>query len=172
MDVRPPGLDVAARARLVVRWLLVGAVIVGVLAMHVLGEPDGTTRAVPADRMSSVAVLALPGSPAMASTAMSMTGAAVDALDRSAPALVAIADRPSHLLPVSVALPGMGGMAAMTCCVLFLITGAGALLLAMLRALRSRLDLQTNCSTTQLTAGPRAPPVRRALRLSLCILRV
>lgn len=136
-----------------VRVLLVGAVMAGLIAMHVLAHPDGGT-----------------GHGAVAHPAS--TGQGVDHI----PAMgVEAAQRETPPVAASMVTanpdPADHGM-SMAECILFLALGM-TLLAALLLALRAapRLSLLPRRRRTPLECR-RGPPPSRSLRLLLCVLRV
>ena len=145
------------RWRLTARWLLLGAVIAGVMAMHILGghdsggagQPMAMTSAGPA-MPAPIMPMAMP-SPGRAS--QDPTGHPADG---------------SHLQPA----PG-SGMSDMSCCVLFLVTVVGLVLLMRLHAIRSRTHTDRALGRTAPWAAPgRGPPGAGRPRITLSILRV
>ena len=149
------------------RWMLLGAVIAGVLAMHVLSAPEGFEgHSMPAGMVMGAEVAVAVDVPVMPAMAMAGTGA-----DTRWPASHPAAGAVMKI----VVTPVPGGMSGMTCCTLFLLTGVGTLLLAsLLRVIRRQPDLCLESEALQSLwqrerAGP--PPVR-ASRTVLCVLRV
>lgn len=167
MDQYPLTAPAAALARWWARWVLLGAVIAGVLAMHVLSEPEGFDgHSMPAGMVTSAEMAVARDVPVMPAMAMAGTGAdtRLPAPQPAAGALVA-----------DMMTPDPGGMSGMTCCILFLLTGAGILLLALLlRVICRQPDLPLGSKALQhfwqrRRAGPSPAP---APRISLCVLRV
>lgn len=139
------------------RWLLVSLVLTGVIAMHVLSQQD----AVGGHHGSIVGEAAVAGA---AVNELAAHGGHDDADMGAAPAVGA-----PMVMP---AVPG-GGDPSMAACILFLVIGAGALVLALLAALRRRIEPFTARGLASLmTSIPRGPPHIGPPRISLCVLRV
>ncbi len=133
---------------LAVRWLLIGVVLSGVVAMHILSEPaagggHGVLMDVKAGQITSM---------------HDQDSASMGAM-AGAPAVMAMPDG------------SMGSMAA--CCILFLVVGAVAALLTMLFSVRARAAVVLRpLSSGLLNISPRGRPGRRPPRIFLCVQRV
>ena len=154
-------------ARWWARWVLLGAVIAGILAMHVLSEPEGFEgHSMPAGMVMGAEMAAVVDVPVVPAMAMAGTG-----VDTRLPTMQLAAGA----VAANVVPPAPGGMSGMTCCILFLLTGAGVVLLALrLRVTRRQPDQPQASDALQLfwqrrRAGPLPVPAPRIL---LCVLRV
>ena len=162
VGVTPSTLLPAPRLRarsVVLRWLLVSLVLTGIIAMHVLSQHDdagGHHGSMIQDNAAAVSNLAPPHD-------------GHDEADTAAPVSIAVAVAAPMLTP---AAPDNNG-ADMAACILFLVIGAGALLLALLTAVRRRFESFTARGVSGLVAAaPRGPPLIGPPRISLCVLRV
>lgn len=136
------------------RWLLVSLILTGVIAMHVLSQHDAA-----GGHHGSM----LGDSPAVT---------AADSHDGHGAGEMAPVVPVAGAAMVMPAAPS-GGDLSMAACILFLVIGAGAVLLAMLAALRRRVEPFTARSSASLvTSVPRGPPHIGPPRISLCVLRV
>lgn len=139
----------------VLRWLLVSLVLTGVIAMHVLTQHDAA-----GGHHGSI----IGDPPAVTAVSVSHDGHSAVA-EAAAPA----PDGAAMLMPAAPS----GGDLSMAACILFLIIGAGAVLLAMLAALRRRVEqFAAGSSASLATSIPRGPPHIGPPRISLCVLRV
>ena len=156
--VTPPTTEAAPRPTVrvvMLRWLLVSLVLTGVIAMHVLSQHDaaGGHHGSIIDEPAAVA-------------AMSELGVhgGHDGADMGAAAAVGA----PMVMP---AVPG--GDPSMAACILFLVVGAGAVVLALLAGLRRRIEpFAARASASVATTVPRGPPLIGPPRISLCVLRV
>ena len=142
------------------RWLLLAAVIAGILAMHILGGHDSTGVARPAAMTPT----------AMTSAAQSMPGMdmSLAAPDPASPSrAAATAER------LSAAVPGVS-MLDMSCCVLFL--SAIAMSLWLLRLIGAERNAGKRAPAPIASAGwatrTGAPPGVGWPRITLGVLRV
>ncbi|WP_353649038.1 hypothetical protein ABLG96_19855 [Nakamurella sp. A5-74] len=140
----------------VLRWLLVSLVLTGVIAMHVLSQHDAA-----GGHHGSM----LGDSPAVSAVSDSHDGHG--AVEMAAVMPVAGA---AMVMPAAPS----GGDLPMTACILFLVIGAGAaVLLAVLAAVRRRIEpFAARSSASLATSIPRGPPLIGPPRISLCVLRV
>lgn len=139
----------------VLRWLLVSLVLTGVIAMHVLSQHDAAGGHHGSALGSPAAVAAAPDPHA---------GHAALAED--------LAPRPAGTAVLMPAAPG-GSDLSMTTCVLFLVIGAGTVLLAVLAALRRGAQRRAvRSAASPAVSVPRGPPQVGPPRISLCVLRV
>ncbi len=139
----------------VLRWLLVSLVLIGVIAMHVLSQHEGA-----GGHHGSM----LGDSPAVSAVSDSHDGHG--AVEMAAVMPVAGA---AMVMPAAPS----GGVLPMTACILFLVVGAGAVLLAPLAVLRRRIEpFAARSSASLATSTPRGPPHIGPPRISLCVLRV
>lgn len=141
------------------RWVLVSLLLTGVIAMHVLSQHDaggGHHGSIIDEPAAAPADLHSGHHPA------DMTGAAVADV-----AGAAVAGTPT-LMPVD---PGPVGV-LMAGCILFLVIGAGALVLALLTAMRRRVSSSVRHPNSAVTSVSRSPPRIGPPRISLCVLRV
>ena len=149
------------------RWVLLGAVIAGVVAMHVLSEPEGFDgHSMPAGMVIGARMAVAVDAPVM--PAMTMTGTTAETgFPATQPAVTGVA--------ADMMAPAPVGMSGMTCCTLFLLTGTGILLvMLLLRVFRRQPDLPLGCEALQHfwqrgRAGPWPLPDPRTV---LCVLRV
>ncbi len=139
----------APSPRQLARWVLLGLVIAGVLAMHVLGDHDTGGTAEPM-------AMAMHSTPGAAAPAMAMTRRPAG----EAPAVAPAALTAGHGGPVS----------AMDCCVLFLT--AGGALLVLLRTGTSAPAVTFSADWIFWNCARRRPPAAGPLRIRLCVLRV
>ncbi len=137
------------RAWLVARWVVLGLVTAGVLGMHVLTAPGAGGHH----------LMAMPDMPAI-STGEAPAAVSVD---------LAAAGTASLTGPVT-----RGNMAALACCVLFLISSASLILWALRGVAQGGLSFRAHRpapNPLQVLFG-REPPGRHSPRISLCVLRV
>lgn len=170
MDRYPPITSATVLARLLGRWVLLGAVIAGVLAMHVLSEPDGFDgHTMPDGMMSTVnAPMAADMSPSAMADAGQPDMLAPGSSGRTAAAASATPSRSQ-----TTASPGPDAMAAMTCCVLFLLIAAGLLLAWLLQVIRERPTRRVGSAAMQrFSLRRRGPPSTLTPQTLLCVLRV
>lgn len=141
--------------------MLLGAVIAGVLAMHILSEPDGLDgHSMPAGMVVNPEMAAASNMPGMG-----MGAGRADPKAAAQPAATAVS--------ATMTASDSSGMAAMTCCTLFLLTVAGLLLMLLLRAIRRRPATHLTSSALQrFSQRRRGPPIVSAPRILLCVLRV
>ena len=138
------------------RWLLVSLVLTGVIAMHVLSQHD--------------AAGGHHGS--MLGDSASMT-AVSDSHDGHSAVDAAIAVPAGAGVPTVMPAVPSGGDLSMAACILFMVIGAAALVLALLAALRRRLKpFAAQGSASLVTSIPRGPPHIGPPRISLCVVRV
>jgi len=139
------------------RWLLLGAVIAGVLAMHILNAADSSGDHRP-----------MAMTPAGANTAASSTSMA---MDMSAVAFQVPTAHPGTVTKLS-AVAGVG-MSPMPCCVLLLISTVTLVLLMHSHNVRTAAAADQALSRAAPTAGPqRGPPGPGRPRIALSIQRV
>lgn len=155
-EMTPPPLLVEPRpaARIaLLRWLLVTLVLTGVIAMHVLGQHDavgGHHAAMAGQPASTVAVDAHVGADGVTTAGLDTAGTPI-------------------LMPAAPSQPSQ----SLATCILFLVVGAGAVMLALVAALRRRTgSLMVRSARSVLTVIPRGPPPVGPPRVSLCVLRV
>lgn len=136
------------------RWLLLAAVIAGVLAMHVLSAADTGGDHQPM-AITSASATSPAGSPSMV-------------MDMSAQAQI----RAAHLVAAAQPAPDCMGMSAMSCCVLFLAAAVGLVLL--IRTSSARTANVAGCSRGQAVSSTlqRGPPGPGLPRVALSVLRV
>ncbi|MEJ7650799.1 MAG: hypothetical protein WKF57_17435 [Nakamurella sp.] len=139
----------------VLRWLLVSLVLAGVIAMHVLSQHDAAGGHHGSMLGDSASMMAVP-----------------DSHDgHGAGEMVAVVPGAGAAM-VMPAAPS-GGDLSMAACILFLVVGAGTVLLALLAALRRRFEpFAARSSASRATSIPRGPPHIGPPRISLCVLRV
>ncbi len=135
--------------RSAVRWLL-GMVLAGVFAMHVLSQPSAA------------------GGHGMLMGLQSGQSTLIHSQDGSATG--SMASTP----PTTVMATPDNSMSSMAaCCILFLVVGAAAALLALLVSVDARTAvMQRLLFSGLLDLSRRGPPGRRPPRISLCVLRV
>lgn len=155
-DVTPtpllPGPRLGVRGALL-RWVLVSLVLTGVIAMHVLSQHDAA------------------GGHHGAIIDQSAATAAVDA--HAGHGAADTADPATAGTPMLMPVAPSGPSQSMAACILFLVIGAGAVLLALLAALRRRTGSSlARTAGSLLTVIPRGPPYVGPPRISLCVLRV
>ena len=144
---------VSSRWPVAVRWLLLGAIIAGILAMHVLNAANsgGGHRGMPMSASGN-------------GSARMTTGMAMPGIDQAVP------DGPATATQLS-AVPGTG-MSPMSCCVLFLVSAAGLLVLRR----TSGGQATTGPAASHHLASPgiaqRGPPGAVRPRIALSIQRV
>jgi hypothetical protein len=141
------------------RWVLVSLLLTGVIAMHVLSQHDAGSGHHGSIIDESAAV---PVGQHSGHGAADLAGAAVPDM-----AGAAVTGTPM-LTPVD---PGPVGV-SMANCILFLVIGAGALVLALLTAMRRRVASSVGHSNSAVTSVSRSPPRIGPPRISLCVLRV
>jgi len=140
--------------------VLVGAVLTGVIAMHVLS----------AHQAGGGHGMVLHGQQLAGGTSVSEHAGTMTMSMPAAESTPAAAEfGAAVLIP---AMPG-GSMGSMATCILFLVVGAATVLLA----LPTSGSARTSMPTQRLFAGlldlsPRGPPGSGAPRISLCVLRV
>ncbi|MDQ6656936.1 MAG: hypothetical protein M3Z00_01660 [Actinomycetota bacterium] len=128
------------------RWLLIGLVLSGVVAMHVLSEPATSG-----------------GHGMMMDARLGQSAPMMHDQDGGAAASMGSA--------VPQVMATDGSMAA--CCILFLVAGAAAAMAAMLISIRARAAVVLRqLFAGVLDPSPRGPPGRRPPRISLCVQRV
>lgn len=142
----------------VIRWLLLGAVIAGVLAMHILSAADS------GGRHRSMAMPSASATPPVASVSM-----------------VVEMDMPAVDPPVRTTHPIAGtqlgavagvGMSPMSCCVLFLVSAVGLVLLVRsdrARTVATAAGAGCRAAPSTLQRGPPGPGFPR---IALSVLRV
>lgn len=146
--------------RLLTQWLLPAAVLAGLFGMHVLTVEDSTG-----------------GHGALPQ--FTMTGHGVTGADTAVPAAVSAAVDGQAGLPGLVAAvlrsaaDGMGGHGDLGSCILFLVVGGAALLLAWLAARRATQTASTTrpAGVTRSQVRRRGPPGRYRPRVALCVIR-
>jgi len=148
-QTRPPTLQGS-----VLRWLMSGLVMSGILAMHVLGGHDAGG--------SEPMAMAPAGHNATATdtTSMDMPGP-----PSTTPAVSLLA---GVQVPVAMPVDTGNGMSDMSCCVLFLITGAALVLLALrvtggFAARSPSRGMTLTGAMTRRRGPPGAPPPRFSL---------
>lgn len=135
------------------RWLLVSLILTGVIAMHVLSQHDAA-----GGHHGSIIEESAP-------SAAGMTHGDHGQVESATPAAAGV----PTVMPAAPA----GDGAEMAACILFLVIGAGAVLLSMLAALRRRIEpIAARAAASLATAVPRGPPPIGPPRISLCVLRV
>jgi hypothetical protein len=159
------------------RWVMSGLVIAGILAMHVLGGHDGGGSAPMVMGPAGPTMTAMQAMSAnmSVSTNMSMNMSVSTNANMSThpEPTVTVADRSPVSTMIAAAGSAGNGMSDMSCCILFLITAAATVLLALLATGRfagsSAAGSGSHIGTTTWWRGPPgdAPP-----RFSLCVLRV
>lgn len=142
-----------------VRWLIIGVVLAGVFAMHVLGEHDsggGHGMLVESHDMPA----------AVSSPIDSHAGIVSIAAESGSQALLAV-------MPVAALTPGTATQASMDTCILFLVIVGGLVLLMLLASGRPK-DLvgPSRQGLPWWTLWRRGPPGSGPPRISLCVLRV
>lgn len=145
------------------RWLLLTAVLTGLFGMHVLTAED-----------SSGGHGAPPQITVTAHSPMT-AGTGVPASTSTAPAGHTPAGEPGLFTAVLRSAPdGMGGNGDMGSCVLLLVVGGAALLLAWLAARRaSRVaGITRPAGVTRGEVRRRGPPGRYRPRVALCVIRI
>jgi hypothetical protein len=145
---------------LAARWVLVGAVLSGVFAMHVLS----------AHQAGGGHGMVLDGQQLATGTSVTEHGGTMTMSMPAAKSTPAEAEFGAGVLMPT--MPG-GSMGSMATCILFLVVGAATVLLALLTSGSAR----TSMLTQRLFAGlldlsPRGPPGSGPPRISLCVLRV
>ncbi len=149
------------RPRVVARWLLLAAVLAGLFGMHVLTAHDGPggDDALPQTVMT--------GHQNMTVTDTSMT----------APAIAAAVGAPAPG-PIAAVLrsagDGFGGHGSMAACILFLVVGGVASLLALMAARLAAEASSTSPAAKVMWADlrRRGPPGRSRPRVALCVSRI
>jgi len=151
---------IPTRRRTAARWLLLAAVIAGVLAMHVLSAADSGGNHQPM-AMTSVGA-ALPALSVTTSAAMVMN---VPATGFQAPITGPVPG-------TQVGLAGGMGMSAMGCCVLFLVSTAGLVLLIRAHCANEVSAADSAGGPATLSSLQRGPPRPGRPRIALSVLRV
>jgi hypothetical protein len=135
--------------RRIARWLLIAGVVIGVVAMHLLGHPTGRTDPMPP-----------------------MTGAQMSAASAGDPAHAAVPTAEAPARPAAAEFPATGGMDPMKVCLAIL---TAALLLPLLRrsvSQASRANRLTRLGTVGVEIFSGLPPPRAPSLQDLSVLRL
>ena len=153
--------------RLLGRWLLFALLLAGVFGMHVLTDDDA------GNGHGALPTISTAGHRDMTEHA---TAAPTDQVGLTAPGqITGVADPRSAVAALRPGDPGSGGdQGAMGGCILFLVVGAAAMILALLRqrgTIRSTgLGGLAHAALTDLRR--RGPPGRYRPRVALCVIRI
>jgi len=157
-----------------VRWLLLGAVVAGLLGMHVLtaGGADGGHGSLPPIGSAGHSEMS-----ANAATSMTdpwaATGPAV-MFDTSAAPLVVVAGQVSDVLRSAPIGMGGGSHDGMVICILVLAISGAALLVALMQArwIFRTVAVEPVAGAALIDVLQRGPPGRYRPRVALCVIRV
>jgi hypothetical protein len=155
--------DPGITLRVAARWVLLAAVLAGIFGMHVLtaGDDAGGHGALP--------MVGMLGHHGMITDTPALTSDV--AVTISVPAAAAL---PGAVAAVLRSADGSGGDGVMAGCILFLVVGAAALLLALLISRRATRAAGTaglgGLTLTDLMR--RGPPIRYRPRVALCVIRI